>query len=195
MPILEQETSVYPEQLLSEPPYLFDEEVSHEIDEEEERRWWAVYAKSRQEKSLARHLVGHDIPFYLPLIPKDNMIRGRRVRSHIPLFSGYLFLFGNEQERVTTLTSNRISCILPVTDQQQLREDLANVQTLIERDAPLAIEQRLQAGDPVRIKVGALKGLEGGVIKRHGKIRLLVAVTYLQQGVSVEIDDCALEPL
>ncbi|MFO7903452.1 MAG: transcription termination/antitermination NusG family protein [Pirellulaceae bacterium] len=195
MPILQQETSVYPEQLLSEPPYLFDGEVSNEVDDGEERCWWAVYAKSRQEKSLARQLVGHDIPFYLPLIPKDNIIRARRVRSHIPLFAGYLFLFGNEQERVTTLTTNRISRILPVVDQQRLRGDLANIQALIDHNAPLSVERRLQPGDPVRIKSGALKGLEGCVIKRHGKARLLVAVTYLQQGVSVEIDDCALEPI
>ena len=144
---------------------------------------------------MAQHLISHQVPFYLPLIPKDNMIRGRRIRSHIPLFAGYMFLFGTEEERVTTLTTNRISRILPVTDQLRLREDLVNVQALIERDAPLAVERRLDAGARVRIKSGSLKGLEGIVVKRHGKMRLLVAVTYLQQGVSVEIDDCALEPI
>jgi transcriptional antiterminator RfaH len=195
MPILEQETSVYPEQLLVDPPYLNEGSVEPEEDDGSERRWWAVYTKSRQEKSLARHLISHEIPFYLPLIPKDNIVRSRRVRSHIPLFSGYMFLFGNEEERVTTLTTNRISSILPVNDQDRLLTDLANVQTLIERDAPLALERRLDAGDMVRIKTGALKGLEGVVVKRHGKTRLLVAVTYLQQGVSVEIDDCALDQL
>lgn len=195
MPILEQETSVYPDHLLVEPPYLSGGPVSADEDDGSERRWWAVYTKSRQEKALARHLVGHDIPFYLPLIPKDNIIRSKRVRSHIPLFSGYMFLFGNEQERVTTLTTNRISAIIPVPDQSRLLHDLANVQALIERDAPLAIERRLDAGDMVRIRTGSLAGLEGVVVKRHGKTRLLVAVTYLQQGVSVEIDDCALEPI
>jgi len=200
MPILEQEICVYPDQLLSDPPYLLgdpglDETAIEAMDDGSERRWWDVYTKSRQEKALARHLIGHDIPFYLPLIPKDNIIRSKRVRSHIPLFAGYMFLFGNELERVTTLTTNRISRILPVPDQQQLLRDLANVQTLIERDAPLAIERRLDAGDQVRIKTGSLRGLEGMVVKRHGRTRLLVAVTYLQQGVSVEIDDCALEPI
>jgi transcriptional antiterminator RfaH len=193
MPILEQEPCVFPEHLLVEPPYLSDSALSGE--DISERRWWTVYTKSRQEKALARHLIGHDIPFYLPLIPKDNIIRGRRVRSHIPLFAGYVFLFGNELERVTTLTTNRISRILPVVDQTQLIRDLANVHTLIEQDAPLAVERRLESGAMVRIKTGPLKGLEGVVVKRHGKTRLLVAVTYLQQGVSVEIDDCALEPL
>jgi len=195
MPILEQETSVYPDHLLTAPPYLCGGPVPDDENDGSERRWWAVYTKSRQEKALARHLVGHDVPFYLPLIPKDNIIRSRRVRSHIPLFGGYMFLFGNEQERVTTLTTNRISRILPVQDQERLRHELANIQALIERDAPLAVERRLETGDLVRIKNGSLKGLEGVVVRRHGKTRLLVAVTYLQQGVSVEIDDCALDPL
>ncbi len=188
MPILEQEISVFPEDLLSDSPVTFDAEST-------DRQWWAVYTKSRQEKALARHLIGHQVPFYLPLIPKDNIIRGRRVRSHVPLFSGYIFLYGSEEERVTTLTTNRISRILPVADQDQLRRDLANVHGLIDRNAPLAVEQRLTPGNPVRIKSGSLRGLEGVVVKRHGKTRLLVAVKYLQQGVSVEIDDCALEPL
>lgn len=183
MPILAQETVVYPDDLLDEMP------------QETDRKWWAVYTKSRQEKALARQLVSHEIPFYLPLIPKDNIIRGRRVRSHIPLFGGYIFLFGTEEERVTTLTTNRISRILPVRDQLQLCDDLRNVRSLIDTDAPLAVERRIEAGMRVRIKSGSLKGIEGLVVKRHGKNRLLVAVNYLQQGVSVEIDDCALEPI
>jgi transcription antitermination factor NusG len=96
---------------------------------------------------------------------------------------------------VTTLTTNRISRILPVSDQDQLRRDLANVHHLIERNAALAVEQRLTPGDKVRIKTGSLRGMEGVVVKRPGKTRLLVAVNYLRQGVSVEIDDCALDPI
>ena len=104
-------------------------------------------------------------------------------------------MFGTHEERVMTLATNRTSRVLLVMDQSRLRRDLFHVQMLIDRNAPLAIERRLTTGDPVRIKCGALRGLEGIVIKRHGKTRLLVAVTYLQQGVSVEIDDCALEPM
>lgn len=188
MPILGEEVSVFPADLLSESSAVCDLDAN-------DRRWWAVYTKSRQEKALARHLTGHGVPFYLPLIPKDNIIRGRRVTSHVPLFSGYVFLYGSEEERLTTLTTNRISRILPVEDQQRLFHDLANVHSLIERNAPLAIERRLASGDLVRIRTGSLRGLEGVVVKRHGKTRLLVAVTYLQQGVSVEIDDCAVEPM
>ncbi|MBM4092628.1 MAG: antitermination protein NusG [Planctomycetes bacterium] len=190
MPILEQEASCHPADLLDA-----EQEPLGLPSLQDDRRWWAVYTKARQEKAVARHLVERDVPFYLPLIPKDNVIRNRRVRSHIPLFTGYVFLFGSEDERVTTLATNRISRIFSVADQRQLWIDLANVALLIKNDAPLAIERRIITGDLVRVKTGLLKGLEGVVIKRHSKCRLLVAVRYLQQGVSVEIDDCALETI
>jgi transcriptional antiterminator RfaH len=182
MPILEQEPCLFPEDLLRA-------EQAAECD----RKWWAIYTKARQEKALARQLHAQQIPFYLPLIPKDSLIRGRRKRSWSPLFLGYIFLYGTEEERVTSLTTNRISRILPVIDQDQLRRDLFHVNELIERDAPLTPERRLSTGNHVRIKNGSLAGLEGVVIKRHGQSRLLVAVNYLQQGVSVQIDDFLVE--
>ncbi len=186
MPILDKETSVFPEDLL---------EVPEPEPDATDRQWWAVFTKARQEKSLARDLLAHEIPFYLPLVPKENRIRGRIVRSHIPLFSGYLFMFGCEDERYRSLTTNRISRILPVTDQLQLRTDLMHLHNLIETDEPLTIESRLEPGNRVRIKNGPMMGLEGIVTQRRGKRRLLVAVQFLQNGVSVEIDDFMVEPL
>ena len=184
MPILDAEDSQYPENLLS----AFEEQP-------DDRKWWAVYTKARQEKALARQLVQMEVPFYLPLVPKENMIRGRRVKSHIPLFTGYVFVCGDEEQRVKSLTTNRISTMLPVDDQVQLLTDLRQIAQLIQVDAPLTVEARLTAGDPVRIKNGPMAGLEGVVITRRGQARLLVAVKMLQQGVSVEIEDFLLEPL
>ena len=184
MPILDRETTQFPENLLAEL-----------AETDEERKWFAVYTKARQEKAFVRQLEGLEVPFYLPLIPKDNLIRGRRVRSHIPLFTGYVFLFGTDEERVKGLTTNRVSSVLDVKDPQQLVTDLRQIVTLIDAQAPLTLESRLVEGDKVRIKSGSMAGLEGVVVSRRGKTRLLVSVSMLQQGVSVEIDDFQVEPL
>lgn len=184
MPILASEVSVNPPNLLSELSV-----------EQSDRRWWAFYTKARQEKSFARALVGQQIPFYLPLVSKDNIIRGKKVRSYIPLFGGYIFLFATEEERVRSLTTNRVSTVLPVEDAEQLRLDLLSVSQLIDADAPLTVEKRIAAGDRVRVKNGPLQGLEGVVITRKGRERLMVAVTMLQQGVSVELEDFLVEPI
>jgi transcription antitermination factor NusG len=184
MPILAPETNLFPENLLLD----FTARC-------EDRRWWAVYTKSRQEKSLARQLIGLDIPFYLPLIPRVTNIGGRRVKSQVPLFNGYLFLYASDEERVQALSTNRIAQAWSATMTSELTRDLQNVQALIESGVPLTTEGQLSAGQRVRVKHGALEGLEGVVISRRGEDRLLVSVQFLQQGVSIQIKDYLLEPI
>ena len=86
MPILKEEPSLYPETLLDEAP----RDVA-------DRRWFALYTKARQEKSLARELLKQRIPFYLPLVKKTNVSRGRKRISQMPLFGGYCFSMGRRR--------------------------------------------------------------------------------------------------
>jgi transcription antitermination factor NusG len=184
MPTLASETSIFPDALLDDLAVTCDE-----------RKWWVIYTKARQEKALARNLLSQEIPFYLPLVEKTQYNRQRRSTSYLPVFPGYLFLFGTPNERVTSLTTNRISRILPVDDGERLLRDLSNVRQMIDAKLPLTIESRLTPGQKVRVKVGCLAGLEGTIIARRKKHHLLVAVQYLQQGVSVQIEDFMVEPI
>jgi transcriptional antiterminator RfaH len=80
-----------------------------------------------------------------------------------------------------------------VPDEVALIADLRAVKQLIESDRPLTPEARLEPGQLVRVRSGALRGLEGSVLKRHGRDRLVVAVRFLNQGVSMELEDVDLE--
>jgi transcriptional antiterminator RfaH len=184
MPELEEQANLFPNTLLD-----------GIIDDCTSRQWWVLYTKARHEKALARQLLGGEIPFYLPLIVKNAVRRGRRVRARVPLFSGYVFLYGSEEERVLSLTSNHVSRVLKVPDPDGLRADLRQLRKLIAADVPLTVESRLAPGDRVRVRSGPMAGIEGTVLSRRGRTRLLVAVNFLQQGASVEIDDFMLEPL
>ena len=184
MPILRAETNLYPENLL--------DGLSAEPSQ---RRWWALHTKSRQEKAVARQLLGLKIPFYLPLVKKRSICRGRRISSLVPVFNGYMFLFGTEEERGTSLTTNRITRTLLAPDEMRLRSDLKRIHRLVASGAPLTVETRLDAGDWVRVKHGPFVDLEGTVLRRHGKTRLVVSIDFLKQGASVEIDDVCLVPI
>ena len=190
MPILAEETCLYPEHVLESSDDMSDK---HWWEGRSDRRWWLVYTKARQEKSLARHLLAHEIPFYLPLVPKVNLIRGRRVQSHLPLFAGYVFMYGDDDDRCAMLTSNRVSQTHLVHDAERLRHDLRQVHELIENGARLTLEQRLMPGQYVRVRTGPFKGTTGTLVSRRGDTRLLVAIDFIGQGVSVEIDDFQLE--
>ncbi len=184
MPLLEAEAQCYPSDLLQLPLTL-----------DNERQWWVMRTRTRQEKSLARDLLNREIPYYLPQIPKSAVIRGRKRTSFIPLFSGYLFMFGDERERYASLTTNRVAQVLPVREQRELNQDLQQIYRLVQAKAPLTIESRLKEGDRVRVKNGPFAGVEGSVLSRGRKSRVIVAVRLIQQGVSLEIEDCQLEML
>jgi len=189
VPILLEEPSLFPPSLLDEP----DAWLNGLASPWPPRSWWVLYTKARQEKSIARDLLGHEIPFYLPLVKKTIVCRRRRFVSQIPLFAGYVFLYASEEERVRSLATNRISRVLTVDDPDRLRRELGQLRQLIASGAPLTMESRLVPGQRVRVRRGPLAGLEGTVLVRRGQTRLLVAVNFLQQGASVEIDDFSLE--
>ena len=180
----------------SEQPSVYPTDLFEGLTAEpSERRWWVLYTKVHQEKAIARQLCGQRVPYYLPLVEKTSQWRGRRFVSMIPVFASYVFLYGNEQERVWSLATNRVSRVLFVPDVDGLSYDLRQLRQMIASGAPLTVEKRLARGDRVRVRHGPLAGLEGIVLRRNGTSRLLVAVDFLQQGASVEIDDHVLEPI
>jgi transcriptional antiterminator RfaH len=184
MPILARECDIFPEDLLAR----------EGLDSNGEQRWWAVYTRSRQEKKLMHSLHRLEIPFYCPLIPHRTRSPAGRVRvSHLPLFRNYLFMHGDGSDRYRALQTNDISHTIEVMNGPELIHDLRQIQRLIELGAPLTLEARLQPGARVRIKHGALAGIEGQILKRQGENHLLVAVNFLQQGASLKLEDFSVE--
>jgi transcription antitermination factor NusG len=156
--------------------------------------WWAMYTLARREKELARRLRALEIPHYCPLIRKRFRSPSGRVReSFVPLFPGYVFLCGDQQQRYQALTTNCISRCLEVPDGTQLCRELAQIHQLIESCALVTPEARLEPGRQVRVKSGPMMGMEGTVIRRQGKEWFVIAINFLQRGAAVMLEDYQLE--
>jgi transcription antitermination factor NusG len=111
----------------------------------------------------------------------------------MPLFPGYVFVRGGDEDRIRVLKTKRVISVWPVPDGERLRQDLERFAILIAANAPLLPEARLISGERVRVKAGPFRNQEGIVLRRNGKTRLLISIDYLQRGASLEIDDCFLE--
>jgi transcriptional antiterminator RfaH len=180
MPILPAEPSCFPE-------HLFD--CVDDLPNQGDRYWRVLHTKPRQEKSLARQLRQGQVPFFLPLISRRSLIRGRLLTSYIPLFAGYCFLLADEKERVKALATHRVVNALDVPDQKELWHDLRQIRRLIESGVPITPEGQLVAGTLVEIRSGPLAGLSGVIVRQANQRRFVVQVDFIHRGASVEVDD------
>jgi transcriptional antiterminator RfaH len=178
MPILPAEPFLHPENVFASPPEV----------RSQGQRWWVLHTRPRVEKALSRQCVARRLPFFLPLRRNYTRSRGRTLTSHVPLFPGYLFLLGDEEARVSALTTNLIARCLPVPDQGRLEDDLRGVHRLMLSGMAIARAEQLPPGTPVEIVSGPLAGLRGNVLGRGRKLTFIVEVAFLHQGARVEID-------
>jgi transcriptional antiterminator RfaH len=186
MPILARENDIFPEDLLDP-----TDEIRADASP-----WWALYTLPRREKELMRRLRAWEVPFYSPIIERRRQSPQGRVRkSYVPLFGSYVFLCGGEEQRYRALTTNCVSRCLVVPDRGRLVADLRQIRRLIQADVPLTPESRIQPGGRVRVRSGSLMGVEGVVVRRQNKERLLVAVRFLQQGASLLLEDFQVEAI
>ena len=160
---------------------------------EMEGRWWVAHTKSRNEKSLAWDLLRRGTPYFLPMVAKIRAIRGRKVKSELVLFPGYLFFCGSEEERYGAMRTNRIASTIEVGDQERLIKELSSIQTAMSGRKELDPFPYLQAGRRCLVTSGALKGVEGLLVRRKNVDRLVLRVQVLGQAVSTEIDASLLE--
>ncbi len=183
MPILQRETDLFPQDLL-------DSEKAMTTP------WWAMYTMARQEKKLMRNLQDLGISFYAPVIARRfRSPNGRKRVTYQPLFANYVFICGEEDQRYQAVCTGTISRSIEVTEREELVIDLRQIRSLIATEAPLSPESRLQPGQKVRVRNGSFAGYEGVIVRREQEIRLQVIVRFMNQGVSVVLDDCQVDPI
>ena len=150
--------------------------------------WWVAHTKSRNEKALAHDLIGKNISYFLPMSWKVRRRSRRTIRSLLPLFSGYLFFCGEENERIELLRTNRVANVIKVKDQQRLLDELVQFEQALRAGAPLAPYKYIKAGQRCRVIAGPLTDLQGIFVRRKNTTRLVLQIDMLGQAASVEID-------
>ena len=178
MPLLKREPDLFPEG-------LFDLPV-------ESHPWWVAHVKSRQEKALARHLQPLGIPYYLPQREQKIRRAGRKFVSYLPLFPGYLFFRGTDDDRYAAHRSKLVAQVIEVVDQPLLDAELGRLRTLQESGLPLVSHPYIEPGSAVSITDGPFRGHEGVVLRAKGQLRIVVSISMLRTSFTVELDREAL---
>lgn len=162
-----------------------------------DRQWYAVFTMPQNEKSAARHLSHRDVESFLPTYSTVRTWKNRqRVDLVLPLFPSYLFVRIGRRERGKVLGSpgvlrivgsNREPIPVPEETIEFLRSDLCARK--LEPYRELAVGQR------VRIRNGAMRGLQGVLVRRNNNLRFVLTVDLINQHAAVEIGAENLEPV
>jgi len=172
MPLLPKEADVFPDELFALPADAYP--------------WHVAHVRSRQEKVLARRLLERHTPFYLPQTERLVERSGRRFRSYVPLFGGYVFFRGAESARDAALRSGVVAHIIDVEDQPLLNGQLEQIRRLQLAGASFVVYDELLPDDVVTIADGPFRGYTGSVVRSGRRDRLLVSLTLLRKSIAVE---------
>ena len=152
--------------------------------------WFALAVKPRHDKAVAKTLETKGFQTFLPLYTKRQAYASRTKSYELPLFPGYVFCRFNAFRRLPILTTPGVTQILGVGNMPiPLSEtEITSLQIAIKAQLLVQPFPFLQVGRKVRIRKGALAGVEGIVMGSKQCLRLVLSVTLLQRSVLLEID-------
>jgi transcription antitermination factor NusG len=162
-------------------------------------KWFAVHTYSRHEKVVAEETRDLGIETFLPIVKEMRQWSDRRKVVESPLFSCYVFvrILPNNQERLKVLRINGVLRFIgtngygiPIPDEQ-----IDTVRILTEEQLPVCSHPFLKIGQRVRIRSGALSGIEGILTGRSGAQTLVVSLDAIQRSMSVRIEGYDVEPI
>jgi len=78
----------------------------------------------------------------------------------------------------------------PIPDEQ-----IEAVRALVEGEVPWSAHPFLKIGQRVRIRSGALNGMEGILVSRNGDRSLVISVEAIQRSLAVRVEGYAIEPV
>jgi len=157
--------------------------------------WWVAHTKARQEKAFAHDLMRKGVSYFLPLVERVRVIKGRKFRPLIPLFPSYVFVCLTDSERFGLFRGNRLAGTISVADQAGLCRELDGIQKAIAAGAPMQSCPTPKRGQRCRIVAGPFEGIEGAVARKNGSTRLILEVRSVGQAVYLDIEADLLELL
>ena len=162
-------------------------------------QWYAIHTRSQHEKSVVSQLEKQGVTSFLPLTTEVHRWSDRRKVVQLPLFSCYAFVhmqFVPELWYKVTQTSGVLRFVGPGREGVPIAESqIEGMKKLLSSNLPYTLCPFLRVGQRVRIRGGALDGLEGIFLSHKGEHTLVISVDGVQKSLAVSIPGYHIERL
>ncbi len=160
-------------------------------------KWYALHTRPRHEKLVVQRLTERGVETFLPLAREVHRWSDRCKSVEMPLFSCYVFarFVANRSERLQVLRVGGVLGLvgsrgegIPIPDAQ-----IDAVRTLVQRELPWTAYPFLKIGQRVRIRGGAMDGVEGILVSRNRNHTLVISVDAIQKSLAVRLEGYQVE--
>jgi transcriptional antiterminator RfaH len=158
-----------------------------------ELQWFVAHTKPRREKKLHRHCSNEGFLATLPCYRSVRKYRGKTVTFEKPLFPGYVFLQLSSEQKDKVKPNASIANLLVVHDQELFANQMNEILLALNSDLEIFLAPHIGAGSRVKIKSGALRGMEGWVEARYGTTTVLLRLDFIGQAAAVKLQADDLE--
>jgi transcription antitermination factor NusG len=164
----------------------------------ESEQWYGLHTRPRHEKIVTHRLAERGVTTFLPLVTEVHRWSDRKKSVQLPLFSCYVFakFIPNRVDRLRVLRVDGVFALVgaggegaPIPD-----AEIDAVRSLVETQLPWSSHPYLKIGQRVRIRSGALDGMEGILVSRNGDRTLVISVEAIQRSLAVRVEGYEVEP-
>ena len=169
----------------------FPQAVSWPAPEQTES-WYALQTRVHRERVVEQRLHERGLVTFLPTVTEIRRWSDRKKKVEFPLFASYLFVRLSPRK----VDHLRVLCVegvfqfvgtrgqaTPIPEQQ-----IDAVRALINGGVKWSAHPFLKIGQRVRVRSGALAGIEGVLASRTGESTLVISVDAIQRSMAVRID-------
>jgi transcriptional antiterminator NusG len=158
----------------------------------EQAAWYAVHTFPRHEKAVADRMQRQGVRVFLPTVNEVHRWSDRRKNVQLPLFNCYVFvqITPRNEERIRVLRTDGVISFVGTRGQGTPipEEQIEAVRAVVAHGLSCGSHPFLKTGQRVRIRGGALDGVEGIFLSQNGDRSLVVSVDAIQRSLVVRID-------
>lgn len=158
--------------------------------------WYALYTCARHEKRVVQQIERRRLSCFLPLYRSVRRWKDRRKELELALFPGYVFVHMSLSNKLKVLEVPGVVRLVSFNGQPAPlpAEEIEALRNRLSGSAKVEPHPYLRAGRKVRVRSGPFQGLEGVILRRKDRCRLIFSIDLIRRSLAIELDEADLEP-
>jgi transcription antitermination factor NusG len=157
--------------------------------------WYVVHTSANHEKRVSEQFLLRGVEYFLPQYESVRRWKDRRMKLQMPLFPGYVFVHLALRDRLQVLQVPGVARLVGFNGQPAALPDreIEVLRTSISAHLRAEPHPYLTVGRRVRIKRGALEGVEGILVRKKNSCRVVLSMDVILRSAAVEVEASDIE--